>query len=185
MSKEKGAISLTDDEIIEIIKLVEESDFDELHLETEGLKLTVGKGLTGLYDQGAGLSQTTQRQTFVREEPTPEKVSRTDSPTGAASSEPDTGKVEPEPPAVVEEEGLIPIEAPLLGTFYRSPKPGVPPFVDVGTSVTEDDTVCLIEVMKLFTTVKAGVKGRIAKICVENNQMVEYQQTLFFVEPEE
>jgi len=50
--------------------------------------------------------------------------------------------------------------------------------------VTKEDTVCLIEVMKTFTTVKSGVDGRIAKICAENAQMVEYQQTLFLVEPE-
>jgi acetyl-CoA carboxylase biotin carboxyl carrier protein len=87
--------------------------------------------------------------------------------------------------ALREEDGLIPINSPLLGIFYRAPKPGAPPFVEIGSYVTEDDTVCLVEVMKLFNTVKAGVKGRIAKICIENNQVVEYNQTLFLVEPEE
>jgi biotin carboxyl carrier protein len=72
----------------------------------------------------------------------------------------------------------------LLGTFYRGAKPEAPPFVEVGSRVTKDDTVCLIEVMKTFTTLKAGVAGRIAKICAENAQMVEYKQTLFLVEPE-
>ena len=81
-------------------------------------------------------------------------------------------------------QGLIPIKSPLLGIFYRSPKPGSPPFVEIGSEITEDDTVCLVEVMKLFNTVKAGVKGRIAKICAENNQMIEYNQTLFLIEPE-
>ncbi len=75
-------------------------------------------------------------------------------------------------------DGLIPIQSPLLGTFYRGPKPGAPPFVEVGSRVMKDDTVCLIEVMKTFTTLKSGVEGRIAKICAENAQMVEYQQTL-------
>jgi biotin carboxyl carrier protein len=54
--------------------------------------------------------------------------------------------------------------------------------VEEGRLVTEEDTVCIIEVMKLFNTVKAGVRGRIVKVCVDNSQMVEYQQTLFLVE---
>ena len=74
------------------------------------------------------------------------------------------------------------IKAPMLGTFYRTPKPGAPPFVEVGVMVDEDDPVCIIEVMKLFNTVKAGVQGRIAKICAEQGQLVEYQQVLFLVE---
>ena len=94
-------------------------------------------------------------------------------------------KVEAKEEVMIEEEGLIPIKSPLLGIFYRSPKPGAPPFVEVGNSVTEDDTVCLVEVMKLFNTVKAGVKGRILKICAENNDMVEFNQTHFLIEPEE
>ena len=70
----------------------------------------------------------------------------------------------------------------MLGTFYSAPKPGAPPFVEIGQLVREDDTVCIIEVMKLFNTVKAGLQGRIIKILAENAQMVEYQQTLFLVE---
>ena len=85
-------------------------------------------------------------------------------------------------PSDVEEEGFFAIKSPLLGTFYRSPKPGSPPFVKEGQFVNEDDSVCIIEVMKLFNTVKAGVRGRIVKACADNSQMVEYQQTLFLVE---
>jgi acetyl-CoA carboxylase biotin carboxyl carrier protein len=70
----------------------------------------------------------------------------------------------------------------MLGTFYRAPKPDAPPFVEVGQFITNDDVVCIIEVMKLFNMVRAGVRGRIAKICAENTQMVEYQQVLFWVE---
>jgi acetyl-CoA carboxylase biotin carboxyl carrier protein len=94
-----------------------------------------------------------------------------------------TDKNASEGPGQVEGEGLIPIKAPLLGIFYRAPKPGAPPFVEVGDHVTEEDTVCLVEVMKLFNTVKAGINGRIAKICAENSQMVEYNQILFLIDP--
>jgi acetyl-CoA carboxylase biotin carboxyl carrier protein len=70
----------------------------------------------------------------------------------------------------------------MLGTFYRAPKPDAPPFVEVGQLVTKEDVVCIIEVMKLFNMVRAGVRGRIAKICAENAQLVEYKQVLFLLE---
>ena len=82
------------------------------------------------------------------------------------------------------EEGLVPIKSPILGTLYVSPKPGDPAFVEVGSIVEEKDTVCIIEVMKLFTSIMAGVRGRIAKICAEDGQMVQYDQVMFLVEPE-
>jgi acetyl-CoA carboxylase biotin carboxyl carrier protein len=71
----------------------------------------------------------------------------------------------------------------MLGIFYEAPKPGSPPFVEVGTLVEENTTVCTIEVMKLFSTIKAGIKGRIKQTCVENGEMVQYEQILFVVDP--
>ena len=88
----------------------------------------------------------------------------------------------PSPTSEKAMEGLVAINAPMLGTFYRTPKPGAPPFVEVGTMVGKDDPLCIIEVMKLFNTVKAGVQGRIAQICAEQGQLVEYQQILFLIE---
>ena len=91
----------------------------------------------------------------------------------------------PEPaPKPVPADGLVPITAPNLGTFYRAPKPGVAPYVEVGQQVGEATEVCLIEVMKLFTPVRAGISGRIAKACVEDGEMVEFGAPLFLVEPE-
>ena len=72
----------------------------------------------------------------------------------------------------------------MMGTFYRSPKPGDPVFVEEGQIVNEDTTICIIEVMKLFSTIHAGMKGRIVKICAEDSQLVEYDQVLFLIEPE-
>jgi len=79
--------------------------------------------------------------------------------------------------------GMVAIRAPMLGTFYRSPSPGEKPFVEVGQSVKADDTVCLIEVMKLFNSIKAGVDGRIAEIRAENAALVEYNEVLILIEP--
>ncbi len=77
----------------------------------------------------------------------------------------------------------IPVKAPNLGTFYRAPKPGAPVFVEIGQSVEADTQICLIEVMKLFTTLEAGAKGVIKQVCVQDAAMVEFGDTLFYIEP--
>jgi acetyl-CoA carboxylase biotin carboxyl carrier protein len=165
---------LNNKEIMEIINVLNESDFDELRLELTGFKLILSKNvLESPHSIPEPLGDKEQGRVSIGQPPPDESEQERqgDVPAG------------PEDVAQDEEEGLIPIKAPLLGIFYRSPKPGAPPFVEVGDSVTEDDTICLIEVMKCFNTVKADVKGRIVKICAENNQMVEYNQTLYLIDP--
>jgi acetyl-CoA carboxylase biotin carboxyl carrier protein len=76
----------------------------------------------------------------------------------------------------------VAVTAPNLGTFYRAPKPGAAPFVEIGQQVTEDTEICLLEVMKLFTAVKAGVSGKVVQVCVNDADMVEHGQPLFYVE---
>jgi acetyl-CoA carboxylase biotin carboxyl carrier protein len=80
-------------------------------------------------------------------------------------------------------EGMVAIRAPMLGTFYRAPAPGEKPFVEEGQQVRADDTVCLIEVMKLFNTIRAGVDGEVVKIIAENGSLVEFDQPLIFIAP--
>ena len=157
------------DDVIQILRMLEESTFDELHLEMGGLKLVASKS-----GKRAGLVEALKSDD--REMTGSEAV------------------VEPIVQAkeerlrysrnrrILKNKDFIAIKAPMLGTFYSAPKPGTPPFVEKGRLISEDDSVCIIEVMKLFNTVKAGIRGRIAKICAENGQMVEYQQTLFLVE---
>jgi acetyl-CoA carboxylase biotin carboxyl carrier protein len=79
---------------------------------------------------------------------------------------------------------FIAIRAPMLGRFFRAPSPTEPAYIEVGSEVQPDDTVCIIEVMKLFNTVKAGVCGTIAQINVANGDMVEHDAVLFLVKPE-
>jgi acetyl-CoA carboxylase biotin carboxyl carrier protein len=71
----------------------------------------------------------------------------------------------------------------MLGTFYRAPAPGEKPFVEVGQRVRADDTVCMIEVMKLFNSIRAGVDGEVVKILAENGGLVEFDQALIFIMP--
>ena len=79
-------------------------------------------------------------------------------------------------------EGQVYIRAANLGTFYRSPKPGAPAYVEIGSRVTPDTEVCLIEVMKLFTPGHAGVTGTVRKVLVEDGQLVEFEQPMFIVQ---
>ncbi len=79
-------------------------------------------------------------------------------------------------------EGLIAVCAPNLGTFYRAPKPGAAPYVEVGQRVDSTTELCLIEVMKLFTSVHAGVTGVVRRVLVEDAELVEFDQPLFLIE---
>jgi biotin carboxyl carrier protein len=82
------------------------------------------------------------------------------------------------------ERGWVAVTAPNLGTFYRSPKPGAVPFVELGDRASADTEICLLEVMKLFTSVKAGVAGIVRRICAGDAELVEGGQVLFYIEPE-
>ena len=86
--------------------------------------------------------------------------------------------------AVALPEGAHVIESPMVGTFYRSPQPGAPPFVEAGTRVEPGTVVCIIEVMKLMNSVTAGVHGVVERVLAENAQMVEFGQPLIAIRPE-
>jgi acetyl-CoA carboxylase biotin carboxyl carrier protein len=102
---------------------------------------------------------------------------------GAVPPAPD-GSAEPRPPAATPAAVTgHRVTAPSVGLFWRSPKPGAPPFVEVGDEVGPDDTVCIVEVMKLMNHVRAGVAGTVLAVHPENGQMVEHGDPLFTVEP--
>jgi acetyl-CoA carboxylase biotin carboxyl carrier protein len=89
----------------------------------------------------------------------------------------------PVAPAAETKSNLITIKSPMIGTFYRSPNPDSPFFVNVGDEVKPGKPVCIIEAMKLFNEIESEVSGRIVKVLVENSSPVEYDQPLFLVEP--
>ena len=155
-------MSLTAKDVAEITRLLEESSFDELYLEIDGMKLSLRRGQR-VSEQGS------------RSPPAP--VSSTPLP-AMPPSRPAPGA--PAPPAVPDP-NIQPVAAPLLGTFYRAPKPGAAPFVEVGSQVEEDTIIGIIEVMKLMNTVRAGVRGRITEIIGLDGALVEYGETLMRV----
>ena len=86
--------------------------------------------------------------------------------------------------AAVVPAGWIQVRAPSLGSFYRAPKPGAPSFADIGARVTPDTELCLIEVMKLFTTMRSGVGGIVREVYAKDGELVEFDQPLFLIEPD-
>jgi acetyl-CoA carboxylase biotin carboxyl carrier protein len=162
-------MELSEDDVLHILKLIDESKFDYFQLEVGELKITVSKGdpipLAGSAPQ-VNLAPVPSAAPAAAPKPAP-------APTVAASAT---------KPATVPE-GMLAITAPLLGTFYVAPEPGAPPFVKVGQQVTEDTTCGLIEVMKVFNSVRATVKGTIVEAVAQNGQFVEFGQPLFIVKP--
>ena len=160
-------MELTEDDVLHILKLIDESKFDYFQLEVGELKITVSKG------EPIPLTAAPQTTTGAQ-------VPSASAPKAAVSTAaPSTAVAKP----VTIPEGMLPITAPLLGTFYVAPEPGAPPFVKVGQQITEDATVGLIEVMKVFNSVRAAVSGTIVEAVAQNGQFVEFGQTLFIVKP--
>ena len=100
-------------------------------------------------------------------------------PAPAAAAAPAAEKKE----AAGDDSKYVAIKSPMIGTFYRKPSPDKPLFVNVGDSVKEGQTVCIIEAMKLFNEIESEVSGTIVKVLVEDNAPVEYDQPLFLVDP--
>ncbi len=161
-------MELSEDDVLHILKLIDESKFDYFQLEVGELKITVSKG-DPIPLAGAA--------------PQPAAVNAAPTPAPAVAAKPAAAPAAPAAKPAVIPEGMLPITAPLLGTFYVAPEPGAPPFVKVGQQITEDTTVGLIEVMKVFNSVRATVKGTIVEVVAQNGQFVEFGQPLFIVKP--
>lgn len=157
-------MSLTYDEIAEIIKLIDSSSCDELIVETGDIKLVVRRN-----GASAGAAA--------------EYVERGSAPVTVSPAAPRKARAAAPKVAAAAAAGQIEVAAPMVGTFYRAPNPEARAFVDVGDVVGVGDPLCLIEVMKLFTTINAEVAGRIVQIGAENGELVEYGRTLFVIEP--
>jgi acetyl-CoA carboxylase biotin carboxyl carrier protein len=90
---------------------------------------------------------------------------------------------DPDKPPAPEDDGLVPIRSPMVGTFYTAASPEAPPYVELGTTVTADTVVCIVEAMKVFNEIKAEVSGTVERVLVSNQDAVEYGQELFLVRP--
>ena len=142
-----------------IIRIVENSGVDEIEVEEEGLRVRVAKNSQG--HVVTGVPQPAVAQTAV--------PAASPAPAAAKSEGPETKYHE--------------IKSPIVGTFYRAPAPDADPYVEVGQTIQPKTVLCLIEAMKLMNEIESDVAGKIVKILVENGKPVEYNQTLFLIEP--
>jgi acetyl-CoA carboxylase biotin carboxyl carrier protein len=146
-----------------LLELFDRSDWRELRLEMPGFELFVSKDRTSLRGERRPTSSVT---------------------TGAAPAAAAPPAPEPAGPAPLRiPPGLTAIRAPSLGTFYRAAKPGSPPLIEIGQVVQPETEVCLVEVMKLFTGVQAGIAGVVREVLVSDGELVEYEQPLFLIDP--
>ncbi len=147
------------DQIRAVVQIASEADIAELEVESPSLKISVKKWSGGSGRPGADPPH----------------------PPAAAASAPTSARA-PASPSVAQDH-LMPITAPMVGTFYRASSPDAAPFVEEGDFVESGQTVCIIEAMKLFNEIQSDVGGQVVKVLVENASPVEYGQPLFLVDP--
>ncbi len=179
-----GQADLTHEDVLRILRIVDEAKDVEVLVEYGGMKLRVQKGTAG---QASAFGSAFEPAAATA--PAPAAAAAAPVSTAAAAVEPEAQPETPAAPAAASGDAALPqgavaVRAPILGRFYRASSPSEPPFVEVGSKVGSDDTVGLIEVMKLFNNVKAGVSGTIIEIRAGNEEMVEDDQVLFVVQPE-
>jgi acetyl-CoA carboxylase biotin carboxyl carrier protein len=169
-------VELTAGDVQDILQLLDGLPYRELTLETARFRLSLRRTADGGWTQATEVLGGPAGSAVVAEP--------------AVSAEP-TGSAEPapaasapaEPAAESAADGLVDVRAPLLGTFYRAPRPGAAPFVTVGSAVEPGTVVCIIETMKLMNSVTAGVAGTVAAILLDNAQFAATGTVLMRVRP--
>lgn len=157
-------MSLSHEDVVRIIQLLDASHFDELSLEAEGVKLNIRRNGAG--DGSASTRSTVQSPVVSTANPAvPALTPIVPVQSSAANA------------------GLIEVKAPMLGAFYGAPKPGADPFVSPGSVITKDTVIGIIEVMKLMNSVSAGVEGTVVETLVSDGDLVEFDQVLMRVRP--
>jgi acetyl-CoA carboxylase biotin carboxyl carrier protein len=157
-------------QIQDLIKFVSKSGVSEVEIEQKDFKITIKTHEP--VKKGAEIQQIAvpiqQMQLPV---------------TSAPAAVPAAAPAVPTAPAEEPKSNLIEIKSPMIGTFYRSSSPDKPAFVEVGASIKNGDTLCVIEAMKLFNEIESDVTGKIVKVLVNDSTPVEYDQPLFLVDP--
>jgi acetyl-CoA carboxylase biotin carboxyl carrier protein len=161
-------MSFSHDDVQRLIKLLDSSHFDELHLEAEGIKLTLRRN---------GAPSTAPATSSTAPAPAVSTSPAAAPPARAAAAAPAVTATPTNDPTLIE------IRAPMLGTFYGAPKPGADPFIAIGARVTTDSAVGIIEVMKLMNSISAGVEGVLVEVLVRDGDLVEFEQVLMRVRP--
>lgn len=155
-------------EIEELIKFVAKAGVSEVHLEQKDFKITIKNPHR---EQMVQIAAPVAAPVAVAPAPAPAAV--------AAAPAPAPAKEAPKG----DEGRYKTIKSPMIGTFYRTPAPDKPNFVNVGDDVKEGQVICIIEAMKLFNEIESDIKGKVVKVLVEHSTPVEYDQPLFLIDP--
>jgi acetyl-CoA carboxylase biotin carboxyl carrier protein len=155
-------------QIQDLIKFVSKSGVSEVAIEQKDFKITIKA------TDGKGKVQEVIQVAMPAAAPVA---------IAAAAPAPAAAPAAPAAPAAEAKGNLIEVRSPMIGTFYRSPAPDKPAFIEVGQTIKAGDTVCVIEAMKLFNEIEAEVSGTIVKVLINDSTPVEYDQPLFLVEP--
>ena len=165
-------------DIQELIKFVAKSGATEVDLEIENIKISIkspAKKRRGEDDE---------IKTIIQQVPAQVVATPVAAPVATPVTQESTpNSIKPSENLPVDQENSITIKASMIGTFYRSSSPEIPPFVNVGDSIKTGDTICIIEAMKLFNEIESEVSGKIIKVLVDDTTPVEFDQPLFLVEP--
>lgn len=165
-------------EIIELVDFISKKRLEEVKIETEAIKLSIKK---------SAAQNKVVEQTVVHTAPAvaaaPAPIAAAAVPVAAAPVPAAAPQAKAEPATTSNDDNLIPVKSPMIGTFYRSANPESPSFANVGDKIEVGQTVCIVEAMKLFNEIETDISGTIVKVMVENAQPVEYDQVLFLVDP--
>lgn len=151
-------------EIKNMIDFIAKSGLAEVNIETEAFKIKVKREAEGTMIAAPAMAAM----------PAPAPAAAAPAPAAEAA---------PAAPAAEDTSNYVEVKSPMIGTFYRSPKPEDPVFVSVGDTISAGDRVCIVEAMKLFNEIESEVSGTIVKVLVDNASPVEYDQPLFLVDP--
>jgi len=158
-------------EIQNLIKFVAKSGATEVKLEMDDFKITIKTTNEASAPEGV--------TTYIQQQP---PATQQSAPAAVAAPEA-SAPVAPTAPAVDDTSKYLVIKSPIIGTLYRKPSPDKPTFVEVGSTVSKGDVVCVIEAMKLFNEIESEISGKIVKVLVDDSSPVEYDQPLFLVDP--
>ncbi len=171
-----GASAFTTDDVEQILRIVDRLSDVEVRIEHGDLKLHVRKFSSSA--PAAVALTPLEAPAKPAAAPAPAIVDRPAAKPAPAAAPAAHSSAQATP------DGAVAVRAPMLGRFFRAPSPSDPVYVEPGQRVRAEDPVCLIEIMKLFTTVNAGVNGTVISVSVENGEMVEHGQVLFLIRPE-
>jgi acetyl-CoA carboxylase biotin carboxyl carrier protein len=167
-------MSLSHDDVTKILKIIDSMEGRDVHVELGDLKIHVNRSGRPLAASIAAAAAAPASAAATAPSSVPAVA-------GPATPSPAAAAAAPETPVPA---GHVAIRAPMMGTFYRAPSPGAAAFVEVGTKVSAQETVCLLEVMKLFNSIKAGVAGTVAEIRAPNAGLVQRDTILIVIRPD-